>query len=357
MPKKVFGAKINKMKEYSDGDRIGGGLKFRPAPYLPIITMDKQTDMGIVIKKGTIVSLDSNGYIVPANGGTAQDVLYSSTDIEEGVIDLDSFGATNDAVAATGDCGSDIPANTPIGVAQYDMFQWDMEADPWYQIQRNVAILEDRMVLYALGTYNNIFNQNGTVDYSGYTYSPGHWVVPDGNGYPVPITADSLAATVTVTNPKPQMVTETVTLSGDPVDIEACTAIPALVEGEYPESGYVGTFMLVSGTNTVYLGSVDADRNVDVGGASAADYTLVYWTSDVDTAIESVESDVEGVLNQLVGRVVRHVDLSGDDSDMISGFDKVIPVPGLGLPGTETDGYGDGVDATTGEGVVIQLQF
>jgi hypothetical protein len=193
------------------------------------------------------------------------------------------------------------------------------------------------------------------VDYSGKTYTPGDWVIPDGNGYPVPITADSLAATVTVTNPKPQMVTETVTVATG--DIGACTAIPALVGGDYPEEGYVGTFMLVSATNTVFLGSVDSSRTVDVGGAADGDYTLVYWTSDVDSAIESVESDVESVLNQLVGRVVRSVDLSGDDADMIAGFDKVIPVPGLGLPGTDTSGYGDGVDGTTGKGVVIQLQF
>jgi len=264
----TYGAKIDAFKEYSDGVRIGGGLKFRPAPYLPILWYDKKVNKGVVIKKGTIVALDANNYIVPANGGVEQTITYGSLDIQEGVVDIDNWSDylagsktyEESVVTTAGDATAKLAANYPIGVAQYDIFQWDLNNDPWYQIQPQVAILEDRFVLFALDS-----------TYASYTYTPGTWVAPDGNGWPVPIDLDT---------------------------------------------------------------GLNAD---DISNAT--------------------NINMAAVLNQLVGRVIRVVDLSDADADMVAGFNYVTPVPGLGLPGSETNGYSDGIDTTTGKGVLIQLQF
>lgn len=188
MAKNVFTAKTSTFREYSDGIRVGGGLNFRPAPYLHIVEWDKNVEKGIVMKKGTIVSMTSDGYIVPANGGAAQTITYDSRDIEEGVLDIDLWATTQGAVAAAGESSVSIPANYPIGVLQYDVFQWDMNEDPWYQIQKQIAILEDYFVMYAIDETRD----------NAYTYTPGMWVVPDTEGYPVPLDVSTIAISVTV---------------------------------------------------------------------------------------------------------------------------------------------------------------
>jgi hypothetical protein len=83
--------KHEKMREYSDGIRIGGGLKFRPAPYLPIKEYDENLHKGVVIKKGDFVTLDENGYLVPAFVGEKA-LDYTALDVAEGVYDIDDFG-------------------------------------------------------------------------------------------------------------------------------------------------------------------------------------------------------------------------------------------------------------------------
>lgn len=188
MAKTVFTAKTSTFREYSEGIRIGGGLNFRPAPYLHIVEWDKNIEKGVVMKKGTIVSITSDGYIVPANGGTAQTITYDSRDIEEGVIDIDTWSSTPAAVESAGESSASIAANYPIGVLQYDVFQWDMNDDPWYQVQKQIAILEDYLVMYAIDETRDGEN----------TYTPGLWVVPDTEGYPVPLDVSEIDIEVTV---------------------------------------------------------------------------------------------------------------------------------------------------------------
>lgn len=188
MAKTDFTAKTSTFREYSDGIRIGGGLNFRPAPYLHIVEWDKSIEKGIVMKKGTIVSMTEDGYIVPANGGSAQTITYDSRDIEEGVIDIDTWASTPAAVETAGESSTSIAANYPIGVLQYDIFQWDMNVDPWYQIQKQIAILEDYFVMYAIDSTRD----------SAYDYTPGLWVVPDSKGYPIPLDVSEVPVTVAV---------------------------------------------------------------------------------------------------------------------------------------------------------------
>jgi len=89
-----------KMREYSDGIRIAGGLNIRPAPYLPVISVDQHYQKGIVIEKGTFVTFDEFGYLVPAYTGN-KNLTYTALDVTEGVFDIDQFtNAKDDAVVA-----------------------------------------------------------------------------------------------------------------------------------------------------------------------------------------------------------------------------------------------------------------
>lgn len=53
------------MRVVSEGKVVGGGLNLKPAPYLPILEVVPDTPP-VVIKKGTFVTLDQNGYVIPA---------------------------------------------------------------------------------------------------------------------------------------------------------------------------------------------------------------------------------------------------------------------------------------------------
>lgn len=147
---RVFPAVSKKFEEVSDGKRIGGGLVFKAAPYLPIVEYNDFERLDIVIKAGTIVALDEFGYIAPANGGANTVTLtYSTLDAQRGVYDYDSFtGSVSDTkVTAAKTTTKKLASNVPIGVAQYDIFRWDMENDPNYKVQNTFALLEDYLVL------------------------------------------------------------------------------------------------------------------------------------------------------------------------------------------------------------------
>ena len=297
--------KHEKMREYSDGIRFGGGLDLRPAPYLPVVEVDRNLNAAKVIKKGTFVTLDSNGFVVPAftekpdvkvggaeteavtlaqpannkvtvagvaevswvgeptwrsnysltvtvdtsknasvylNGsetplitGSAATGLYipqlgltvkalndnadqtayfkfqyavgealeyGQYDVEFGVIDVDSYSTTKAAVTApktsTAKIGttsaSDIKIGKPIGMTMFDVYQWDMGKDPWYQVQDPITILADRMILLAVDPAHKDV-----------AYEAGDILVLDPSGFPVPFDVtvdaayvDSVAAAVTM---------------------------------------------------------------------------------------------------------------------------------------------------------------
>jgi hypothetical protein len=57
----------------------------------------------------------------------------------------------------------------------YDVYAWDMDADPWYQVQNPVTVLADRMILLAIDT-----------DHNSVAYESGDILVLDDKGFPVP---------------------------------------------------------------------------------------------------------------------------------------------------------------------------
>jgi len=186
-----------KMREYSDGIRFGGGLELRPAPYLPVVEVDRNLNAAKVIKKGTFVTLDEFGYVVPAFVGK-KTLTYGQYDVEFGVLDIDLFKTTKAAVTAaktsTAELGETITIGKPIGVAMFDIYQWDMDKDPWYKVQDQVTILADRMILLAVDSAH-----------ASVQYQSGDILVLDGSGFPVPFDVtvdatdvDSVAAAVTM---------------------------------------------------------------------------------------------------------------------------------------------------------------
>ncbi len=150
---RVFPAISKKFEEVSRGERIGGGLVFKVAPYLPIVEYNDFERLAIVIKGGTVVAFDEFGYIVPANGGATDVTLtYSTMDVQHGVYDFDSFtGSIADPKVTAAKTTTDkLTANVPIGVAQYDIFRWDMNADPMYKVQKTFGLIEDWLILEPL---------------------------------------------------------------------------------------------------------------------------------------------------------------------------------------------------------------
>lgn len=125
------------------------GQTLRPAPWLPIHELNKQTDYhvqqsGIVIYGGTIVGLESDGldyvsggtsysgstgvsefFLVPANGGvdSVSEKAYSSTDTDNGVRQKgansqdDAIGSSQEATRVA------IKPNKPVGVLLANAYQ------------------------------------------------------------------------------------------------------------------------------------------------------------------------------------------------------------------------------------------
>ncbi len=100
--------------EISESDRPA--LAYKPNRSLPVVMMDLELRDFIVVGKGTIVSVDTNGDLVPANGGNSATYTYTINDQNAGVI------KTNGSLAVSGDTFTNA-ANIPVGVAPTDYFQ------------------------------------------------------------------------------------------------------------------------------------------------------------------------------------------------------------------------------------------
>lgn len=142
-------ARVRKAKDVlfrviEDCASISGGIKNRPAPYLPIIEWNYENEVGIVIKAGQIVARDEDGYLVPANGGVASDLTYTKLDVDEGIVDVDgdlvTVGTVQDALAA----------NVPVGIAAHDILAYKFHEDPTYKFQEGAVILKQGLAMYAL---------------------------------------------------------------------------------------------------------------------------------------------------------------------------------------------------------------
>lgn len=129
--------------EISQGERPATELK--PAKYLPVLEEDKYLNDWKVIMAGTIVSVDASGYLVPANGGVARDVVYTTNDIGK-TIDVEDTGWDAYVTTAKTAVGG-LAANKPVGVAPYDYYQSTIaDLHTNYMMQDKTAILCDYFV-------------------------------------------------------------------------------------------------------------------------------------------------------------------------------------------------------------------
>ena len=168
-------ARVRKAKDVlfrviEDCASISGGIKNRPAPYLPIIEWDYENEVGIVIKAGQIVARDEDGYLVPANGGVASDLTYTQLDVDESIVDVDgdlvTVGTVQDALAA----------NVPVGIAAHDILAYKFHEDPTYKFQEGAVILKQGLAMYALPETDSELSFE-LVEVND-TYVPGSFLVP-----------------------------------------------------------------------------------------------------------------------------------------------------------------------------------
>lgn len=251
-------AKERRFRELRTWGVIGAGLGLRPAPYLPILEYDHDQDAGIVIKEGTVVAFDANGYIVPANGGVAQDLVYTALDVNDGVYDKATFtnDLVNNAKVASAKTVSDgLDANVPIGVVEHDVYAFRYFNDPSYKFQDGISVMTKFMAMWALDSAH-----------AALSWETGKFVTVGTDGLPAPMGALS----------------------------------------------------------------------VDEGGT--------------DTV------DIKSALEQKIGRVVTVADASADKT-WVGGMEYVYPVPGIGLPGYETDGANNGIDKDTKKAVIVMCEF
>ena len=142
-------ARVRKAKDVlfrviEDCASISGGIKNRPAPYLPIIEWDYENEVGIVIKAGQIVARDEDGYLVPANGWVASDLTYTKLDVDEGIVGVNGNPVTVGTVTGA------LAANVPVGIAAHDILAYKFHEDPTYKFQEGAVILKQGLAMYAL---------------------------------------------------------------------------------------------------------------------------------------------------------------------------------------------------------------
>jgi hypothetical protein len=127
-------------QEIAKGDRPPLGDGGRVAPWLPVMQQEERSDEYFVILAGRMVSIDrtitnrdengdayvtskfSGGFaprIVPCNSsGSAQTITYGADDVGY-TIDVDD---QDDFVTAAADASATLPANSPVGWAQHNMY-------------------------------------------------------------------------------------------------------------------------------------------------------------------------------------------------------------------------------------------
>ena len=167
-------ARVRKAKDVlfrviEDCASISGGIKNRPAHYLPIIEWDYENEVGIVIKAGQIVARDANGYLVPANGGVPSNLTYTQLDVDEGIVGVDGDPVT------VGTVPNALAANVPVGIAAHDILAYKFHEDPTYKFQEGAVILKQGLAMYALPESGSVLSFE-LVEVN--TYAPGAFLIP-----------------------------------------------------------------------------------------------------------------------------------------------------------------------------------
>ena len=163
-------------------ETFGQEKKLYPAPYLPVLEYSKALDASIVIREGTIIALDANGFVVPANGGVDSNIVYSRYDVDEEIAHIDTFNPANinASPAVTqltmGTATGKITANRPIGIAFTDIYAYKYIQDPTYKLQYSVTVARSGLGLLAIDE-----------DHKALTYNSGALIKSDGIGFVVPI--------------------------------------------------------------------------------------------------------------------------------------------------------------------------
>jgi len=156
--------------ELSEGDRPA--INFRPASWLPTQFFDKFYEDYFVIMPGKGVALDNDGCLVPAGIGVAgATIVYTATDVAEGVIDVTTGSAVTTAKTVTvsdidgstedfmGRSGTAIDISAFVGVCPYGYRQWAGDSSAYddgtnptayrkynYNMQHGVAIACDYLL-------------------------------------------------------------------------------------------------------------------------------------------------------------------------------------------------------------------
>jgi hypothetical protein len=114
--------------------------------------MDNETKDFVVLVKGTIVAIDTDGNLVPANGGDTTNGAYTYTmnDQNAGVRKADgTLAIAGETVAVT--------ANIPVGVLPLDVFQDTKGRYLNYKLQSDaIGILCERVVEVPYFTYADL---------------------------------------------------------------------------------------------------------------------------------------------------------------------------------------------------------
>lgn len=137
---------IKNLQEIFKGERPSLPSMY-PAKYLPVKTEIKKLEEYYVLEAGVIAALDSNGYLVPANGGAAQTITYAANDTDY-TVDVDD--ATS-FVSGAGNASATLAANLPIGwINEHIMSYTYEERHVNYKFQDFMGILCDYVVEFPL---------------------------------------------------------------------------------------------------------------------------------------------------------------------------------------------------------------
>ena len=127
-------------QEVSKGERPA--ITEQMALWLPVVQLSAIQNEWHVVLAGTIVA-HQGGFIVPANGGAAQDVSYTASDVTAGTYSV----TTGSAITAAGTVTDALTANLPVGWAWHHMFsRVSQVAFTNYDLMPNVSTLNDYVV-------------------------------------------------------------------------------------------------------------------------------------------------------------------------------------------------------------------